>query len=112
MPQPKLQPMRVLSRCLVHSAAYAVATTLPKAEEWESTLCKLHEEANKAWKDANDVIFSHLFKYDSELAAFLNSAEDALKNKHEEIWRLVHSLTEATNCSPQARLSLALQTLN
>ena len=28
----------VLSRCLVHSSAYAVATTTQQAEEWESTL--------------------------------------------------------------------------
>ena len=57
-------------------------------------------------------IFSHLLKYDSELATFLTSAEDTLRNKHEEIWRCIHSLTETTNFSPQARLSLALQVLN
>ena len=102
----------VLSRCLVHSIAYAVATTTQQTEEWESTLCGLCKEANKAWKDANDVIFSHLLKYDSELANFLSSAEDTLRNKHDEIWRHVYSLMEAANCSPQAGLSLVLQTLN
>ena len=75
----------VLSRCLVSSAAYAVAATTQQAEEQESTLRGLCEEADKAWKDTNDVIFSHLLKYDSELANFLNSAEDALRNKHDEI---------------------------
>ena len=102
----------VLSRCLIHSAAYAVAATTQQAEEWESTLHRLHNEANKVWKEANDVIFSHLPKYNSELADFLNSAEDALRNKCDEIWRCVYSLTEAANCSPQAGLSLLLQTLN
>ena len=60
----------------------------------------------------NDVIFSHLLKYNSELANFLNSAEDALRNKCNEIWRCVYSLTEVANCSPQAGLALVLQTLN
>ena len=102
----------VLSRCLICSAAYAVAATTQQAEEWESTLHRLRDEANKVWKDANDVIFSHLLKYDSELANFLNSAEDALRNKCNEIWRCIYSLAQVTNCSPQASLTLVLQTLN
>ena len=61
----------VLSRCFICSAAYAVATTIQQAKEQESTLCRLCDEANKAWKDANDVIFSHLLKYNSKLADFL-----------------------------------------
>ena len=102
----------VLSRCLIHSTAYAVATTTQQAEEWDLMLCGLCNEANKAWKDANDIIFLHLLKYNSELATFLNSTEDTLKNKHDEIWRCIYSLAEATNCYPQASLSLVLQTLN
>ena len=73
----------VLSGHVAHSATYGVTTTIQKAEEWELTLHGLCKEANKAWKDANDVIFSHLLKYDSELATFVTSAEDT--NKHEEI---------------------------
>ena len=102
----------VLSERLAHSTAYAVATTTQQAEEWESTLRGLCDEANKVWKDASDIIFSHLLKYDFELATFLNSTEDTLKNKHDEIWRCIYSLAEATNCYPQASLSLVLQTLN
>ena len=99
----------VLSGCQAHSTAYGVATATQQAEQWESTLHGLCEEANKAWKDANDVIFSHLLKYYCELATFLNSAEDTLKNKHDEIWGHFQSLMEATNCLPQTGLSLALQ---
>ena len=102
----------VLSGCLICSAAYAVAATTQQADEWESALCRLCEEANKAWKDVNDVIFSHLLKYNSELPNFLNSTEDALRNKCDEILRHIYSLVEAANCSPQAGLSLVLQTLN
>ena len=102
----------VLSGCVAHSTTYGFTTTIQKAEVWESTLCGVHEEANKAWKDANDIIFSHLLKYNSDLATFLTSAEDTLRNKHEEIWRCIHSFTETANFSPQAGLSLALQVLN
>ena len=90
----------VLSGRQACSTAYGVATTIKPVGQRELTLCRLCEEANKAWKDANDVIFSHLLKYDSELANFINSAEDALKDKHNEIWGHVQSLVEAMNCSP------------
>ena len=47
-----------------------------------------------------------------ELANFLNSAEDTLKNKCDDILGHVQSLVEAMNCSPQTGLSLVLQTLH
>ena len=75
----------VLSGHVAHRTSYGVTTTIQKAEEWESILHGLHKEANKAWKDANDVIFSPPLTYDSELATFLPSTEDTLRNKHEEI---------------------------
>ena len=102
----------VLSGCLIHSTAYAVAATTQQAKEWESTLCGFCNEANKAWKDVNDTIFSHLLKYNSELANFLNSAEDALRNKCIEIWRHIYSLVGVAICSLQAGLTLVLQALN
>ena len=97
----------VLSECQAHSAAYGVATATQQAKQQVSTLHRLHEESNKAWKGTNDIIFSHLLKYD-----FLNSAEDAFKNKCDEIWRCIQSLVEAMSCSPQTGLSLALQILH
>ena len=95
----------VLSGHVAHSSAYRVAMTIQNAKERESTLCGLHTEANKAWKDASDVIFSHLL-------SFITSAEDTLWDKCEEIWRHVHSLGETANISPQTSLALALQTLD
>ena len=95
--------------CQACSTAYGAAAVTQQAEQWELTLHRLYEEANKAWKD---VIFSHLLKYDSELANFLNSVEDTLKNKLIENWGYVQNLMEATNCSPQTALSLVLQTLH
>ena len=102
----------VLSGCVAHSATYRVPTTIQNAKEWESTLHGLHTEANKAWKDANDVIFSHLLRYSSQLVGFITSVEDTLQDKCEEIWRCVHGLAETANISPQISLALALQTLD
>ena len=44
----------VLSGCQACSAAYGVATATQQAEQQELILQRLCEEANKAWKDAND----------------------------------------------------------
>ena len=38
----------VLSRCQARSTAYGVATAIQQADQWELTLCRLCEEANKA----------------------------------------------------------------
>ena len=50
----------VLSRCQACSTAYGVTTATQQAEQQEFTLHRLCDEANKVWKGANDVIFSHL----------------------------------------------------
>ena len=38
----------VLTGCLICSTAYTVAATIQQAEEWESTLHRLHDKTNKA----------------------------------------------------------------
>ena len=92
----------------------AMPTAQPMELPWppSQTLCGLCEEADKVWKEANDIIFSDLLRYDLELATFISSVEDALKNKCDEIWKCVHSLMEVINYSPQTSLSLALQILH
>ena len=82
-------------------------TTQP-VEQRELTLHRLCEAANKAWKDANDAMFSHLLKYNVELAFFISSAEDTLQGKCEDIWWCVHNLLGVTNCSPLTCLLLSL----
>ena len=69
----------VLSGCHACSTAYGLATATQSVPERELTLCRLCEAANKAWKDANDVLFSHLLQYNVELASFISSTEDALR---------------------------------
>ena len=94
-----------------HSTTYRLATATQSAPERELTLCGLHKTANKAWKDANDVLFSHLLQYNAELASFISSIKDALRNKREVIWQCIHTLLGATNYSPLTCLSMLLQIL-
>ena len=75
-------------------------------------MCRLHVEANQAWKDANEVIFSHLLKYDTQLAAFISTTEGTLQAKCDEIWRHVHRLMDTANIPHRICLPLALQTLD
>ena len=63
-------------------------------------------------KDANKVIFSHMPRYDSQLVAFISTAEGTLQAKCDEIWRHIHSLTDTANISHRTCLPLALQTLD
>ena len=74
-------------------------------------LRQFHAKANQAWKDTNDVIFSHQLKYDAQLAAFITTAEGTLQAKQDEIWSHVHSIMEAAGLPNKACLSLALQIL-
>ena len=71
----------VLSGCQAHSTAYGLATATQSVPERELTLRGLCKVANKAWKDANNVLFSHLLQYNVELASFISFTEDALRNK-------------------------------
>ena len=98
--------------CMAHSTAFGVATATQTDGECESSLHRLHAEANQAWKDANEVIFSHLLKYDTQLVAFISATEGTLQAKHDEIWRCIHSLTDTANIPHRICLPLALQTLD
>ena len=97
---------------MAHSATYGIATATQTDEEQESSMCRLCFEANQAWKDANEVIFSHLLKYDTQLVAFISAAQGTLQAKCDEIWRCVHSLADTTNIPHRICLPLALQTLD
>ena len=83
--------------CMACSATFGMATATQTDEECESSMCRLCAEANQAWKDANEVIFSHLLKYNTQLAAFISAAEGTFQAKRDEIWKCVHSLTDTAN---------------
>ena len=96
--------------CMACSTAFGIATATQNRQG--TSMCRLHVEANQAWKDANEVIFSHLLQYDTQLAAFICAAEGTLQAKHDEIWRHVHSLTDTANIPHRICLPLALQILD
>ena len=98
--------------CMACSATFGIATATQTDEEHKSYMCRLHIEANQAWKDANEVIFSHLLNYDTQLVAFISTAEGTLQAKCDEIWRCFHSLADTANIPHRICLPLALQTLD
>ena len=98
--------------CMAHSATFGIAIATQTDEEWDSSMCRLCIEANQAWKDATEVIFSHLLKYDTQMAAFISATEGTLQAKCDEIWRHVHSLMDTAKIPHRICLPLALQTLD
>ena len=98
--------------CMACSTTFGVATATQTDQECESSLCRLCVEANQAWKDANEVIFSHLLKYDPQLVAFISTVEGTLQAKRDEIWRCIHSLMDTANIPHRICLPLALQTMD
>ena len=99
----------VLSGHQAHGATYGLATATQPVDQKELTLHRLCEAANKVFRDTNDTMFSHLLRYNAELAIFISTAKDAIKSKQEEIWQCI--LLGVTNFSPLTCLSLSLQIL-
>ena len=79
---------------MAHNAAFSTDTANQMDKDCKKSLCQLHTEADQAWKDTNDVIFSHQLRYDSQLVAFISTAEGTLQAKWDENWRCVHSLAD------------------
>ena len=98
--------------CMAHSATLGIVTATQTDEECKSSMCRLHAEANQAWKDTKEVIFSHLLKYDTQLVAFISATEGTLQDKCDEIWRHIHGLMNRVNIPHRICLSLAFQTLD
>ena len=99
------------ARRMAHNAAFSAITTNQPDADHEEFLHQFHAEADQAWKDTNDIIFSHQLKYDAQLAAFITTAEGTLQAKQDEIWSHIHSIMEAAGLPNKACLSLALQIL-
>ena len=98
--------------CMAHNAAFSTIAANQPDKDHEKFLCQFCAEANQAWKDKNDVIFSHQLRYDSQLVAFISTAEGTLQAKWDEIWSHIHSLANAASLPHEACLTLALQILD
>ena len=91
--------------CMAHNAAFSTITANQTDQKHQHSLCQFCTEADQAWKDTNDVIFSHQLRYDSQLAAFISTTEKTLQTKWDEIWRCVHNIAEVAGLSPDACLT-------
>ena len=98
--------------CMACSTTFGIATATQTDEEHKSSMGRLRAKANQAWKDAIEVICSHLLKYDTRLVAFISAAEGTLQAKSDEVWRHVNSLADTANIPHRIYLPLALQTLD
>ena len=99
--------------CTAQSEAYGL---LPRDQDHKpkhkETPQQLLTEADKVWKDTNDVMYSHQLQYDRELTAFISNAEATLQEKQSEIWRCIHSLMDVAGLPHDSCLDLTLKILN
>ena len=97
---------------MAHNATFSIIAANQPDGDHKKFLQQFCAEANQAWKDMNDVIFSHQLKYDAQLAAFITTTEGILQAKWDEIWSHVHSIAEVAGLPYKTCLTLALQILD
>ena len=90
---------------MARNAAFSAIAANKPDEDRKKFLCQFCAETDQAWKDTNDVIFSHQLKYDAQLAAFITTAEGTLQAKQDEIWNHIHSIAEADGLPNKACLT-------
>ena len=94
--------------CSVHEAAYAAILRDDITEaECEATTCRLHSEADAAWK-MHEVMYNHQLEYNWRLSDFLKEVEVTLASMRDQIWTAVHALTESEGMTFEDCLSLVL----
>ena len=69
-------------------------------------------EVDKAWKDTNDIVYSHQLRHDGELMAFISNAKATLQEKWSKIQRHIHSLADMAGLPHNSCLDLSLKILN
>ena len=93
---------------MAHEVAGIWNVLNPDVDRHERIQWQLTAEADQAWKDTNDVLFSHQLKYDAELTEFITEIERILQGKCTEIWDHFTCITEAAHLSPEAGLHLTI----
>ena len=81
--------------CSAQEATYSAILQEDITEaEHEATTCRLHSEADAAWKEMHEVMYNHQLDYDWQLTTFLEEAETTLSNMRDQVWVTVHALAE------------------
>ena len=93
---------------MAHEAAGIWNVLNPDVDRHERIQWWLTTEADQAWKDTNNVLFSHQLKYGAKLTEFITEIERILQDKCTEIWDHITFIAEAAHLSPEAGLHLAL----
>ena len=93
---------------MAHKAAGIKNVLNPDVDGCKRIWWWLTMETDQAWKDTNDVLFSHQLKYYTKLTKFITEIERILQGKCTEIWDCVTCITEAAHLSPEAGLCLTL----
>ena len=98
---------------MARNVAYSI---LPEGQaqdkKHEETLQQLCAEADKAWKDTNNLVFNHQLHYNGELLAFISNTKRTLQEKQDEVWGHIHRLVDIEGVPHNTCLSLALQVLD
>ena len=99
---------------LGHSACEAAYMAILRDDimeaEREKMTCRLHSEADAAWKKIHEVMYNHQLEYDRRLSDFLKEVEAMLANMRDQIWTAVHALVKSEGVTFED-LSLMLRIL-
>ena len=79
--------------------------------EHEVMTCRLHSEADAAWKKMHEVMYNHQLEYNQRLSDFLQEAEATLANMRDQIWTAICALAESEGVTFENCLSLMLRIL-
>ena len=93
--QGKVHEMLTLGRSAREATYAAILWDDITEAECEATTCRLHSEADAAWKKMHEVMYNHQLEYDRRLSDFLKEAETTLANMRDQIWTAVHALAES-----------------
>ena len=96
---------------VVYSTSSALRVGQPQDKKHEETVQQLHAEADKVWKDANDLVFQHQLCYDEQLTAFISDTERTIQEKQNEVWGHICQLADMAGIPHNAFLGQALQVL-
>ena len=79
--------------------------------ERKATTCRLHSEADAAWKKMHEMMYNHQLEYDWRLSDFFKEAEATLANMRDQIWTAIRTPTESEGMTFEDCLSLTLRIL-
>ena len=100
--------MLTLGRSTCEAAYAAILWDDITEAECEAMICRLHSEADAAWKKMHEVMYNHQQEYDRQLSDFLKEVGVMLANMRDQVWTAVSALMESEGVTFKDCLSLVL----